>query len=128
MIYNCEYCKYNTTLKHCYDRHLHSVKHKLIESSPDTCFENKCKKCNKILLSKTSLWRHNKTCSGSLSPENTIVSNDLLKQLINEQTIMKQLIIELSKNQPPTIINNDNSTKFNLSVFFLNPVKPPPRG
>ena len=128
MQYHCEKCKYNTNLTYCYDRHIQSNKHKSREITQVECRDYKCRKCNKILLSKTSLWRHNKTCTETSStPENTIVSTDMLTRIMNEQAIMKQLIIELSKNQQPTIINNDNSTdnsttinntNFNLGVFL----------
>lgn len=60
--YYCEVCKYYTCIKRCYNDHLQSDRHKHKLESPNDCFETNCIKCNKILLSRTSLWRHNKIC------------------------------------------------------------------
>ena len=61
-VYNCERCKYKTFVKQNYSKHFITERHKVKINTTDTLFEHKCIKCNTILLSRTSLWRHNKNC------------------------------------------------------------------
>ena len=84
--YNCERCKYKTSIKHCYDKHLLSERHKVKQTTIEECYEHTCIKCNKLLLSKTSVWRHMKTCIVSLQPpEQTLEQKTRqLKLLINK--------------------------------------------
>ncbi|CAB4935260.1 unannotated protein [freshwater metagenome] len=59
--YNCFKCKYKTFVKQNYSKHLISEKHIIILNSIEE-FKNKCIKCHKIILAKTSLCRHIKNC------------------------------------------------------------------
>lgn len=132
MEYNCETCKYKTSVKQNYDKHNTSVKHKkLIESTDE--FKPKCIKCDKILLSRSGLWRHIKNCKvipksnielPQISIENTIESNtdilnntNMLKQVLEKQYLLEKLVIELSKNQAINITNNNNNN-FNLKIYL----------
>lgn len=144
MEYNCEKCKYRTVVKQNYSKHLLSEKHKLITESTEE-FKNKCIKCNKIILSRTSVWRHIKNCKvvPDPIPQNTVIekmdgdTKELLQKLLdgqsflangqtvlaNENKMLRQLVIELSKN-PSNITNsnntnNTNNNNFNMN-FFLN--------
>jgi hypothetical protein len=81
--YSCEKCRYKTYVKQNYDKHLHSDKHKIITESTEE-FTNKCTKCDKIILSRTSLWRHIKNCK-FIIPEPTLEQKThQLKLLINK--------------------------------------------
>ena len=62
MEYNCEKCKYKTCVKQNYNKHLQSEKHKIIIEAKEE-FTNICQKCSKIIISRTSLWRHTKNCT-----------------------------------------------------------------
>ena len=134
MEYNCEKCKYKTCVKQNYNKHLQSDKHKIIIESKDE-FKNICPKCSKIILSRTSLWRHTKNCTVIPEPPlaNVVIlntntntntdnnTNELLKQLLKNQLYLEKLVLELSNN-PSNIITNSNSNNtnnFNLQ-FFLN--------
>ena len=138
MEYNCEKCKYKTIIKQCFNKHLLSERHKVKQNSNEICFEQSCPKCSKIILSRTSLWRHTKNCTVIPEPPlaNVVIlntntdnnTNEILKKLldgqsllVNENKILRQMIIELSNN-PSNIITNSNSNNtnnFNLQ-FFLN--------
>ena len=127
MKYNCEVCKYNTSIKRCYSDHLQSDRHKHKMDSPNECFESICIKCKKVLLSKTSLWRHNKVCdvvpelSQSENTRINIDTNNLLKKLLEKQEFLEKLVIELSKNQPNNITNNitnNNNNSFNIMLYL----------
>ena len=85
-VYNCERCKYNTHTKQCYDNHLLTTRHKLKINSNDIIIERSCTNCHTIILSRTSLWRHMKTCVVSLRlPEQTLEQKARkLKLLINK--------------------------------------------
>ena len=71
--YSCEKCRYKTTIKQCYNTHLLSERHNFKINSTDDFFEQNCKICNKIILSRTSLWRHAKNCK--FIPEHTWTTN-----------------------------------------------------
>lgn len=133
MKYNCEVCKYNTSIKRCYSDHLQSDRHKHKMDSPNECFESICIKCKKVLLSKTSLWRHNKVCD--IVPEliqshniNAISIKDkaeLLEQisrLIDDknQNFFEKFVSELSKNPSNNITNITNNNNNNFTIMFLN--------
>lgn len=131
MQYNCEKCKYNTNFKQSYDRHLQSEKHKSREITKIECREHKCNKCNTILLSKTSLWRHKKTCIIEKSTlENTMIPNDIhemIKTIFEKQNFIEQLIVELSKKETAANITNNSNSNNNITnnnnfdvTFFLN--------
>ena len=137
MEYNCEKCKYKTHVKQCYNRHLLTERHKVKQISTEVRYERTCIKCNKILLSKTSVWRHSKMCDVTPAHKNTVIedtdTNELLQKILEGQTILangqtilanenkmlKQLVIELSKN-PSNIINSNNTNNTNTNNFNMN--------
>ena len=125
MDYNCERCKYSSCVKQNYNKHINSDRHKQKIDSNITLFEIKCITCDKLLLSKTSLWRHSKICNIVVSePTSTSLTQDIsvtesqetkymLKKLIDGQELLvngnialKQLIVELTKTQPSIVTNN----------------------
>ena len=64
--YSCEICKYNCNVECQWIRHQSGKKHldKLSNESIDDKKSHVCAVCNKIYLSRTSLWKHNKLCNG----------------------------------------------------------------
>ena len=136
--YNCCFCDYFTSRKNQFERHLATGKHK--NATNETQMKQKSTEkfecmCGQIYNSRTTLWRHKKTCNiddyhtdnlddnFELSKEqifNILKHNNELQQMLMEQN---KTIIELSKNNQ---INSNNTTNtnshnkaFNLN-FFLN--------
>ena len=141
----CKNCDYNTRKKSSYDKHILSAKH--IKSTNDNkimlklCSKYTCEKCEKYFNDRSGLWRHNKKCilekeniesisddkqseiNNNITPElvlNIIHQNQEFKDLLLEQN---KIIMEMSKNNSITNINNSNNINsnnktFNLQVFL----------
>ena len=58
--YNCNECGYHTNKLSEYERHINTTKHK--NRHIETKKTPMCDVCNKIFSSRTTLWRHKKTC------------------------------------------------------------------
>jgi hypothetical protein len=131
----CEKCQYGTNIKQNYDKHLLSKKHSIIEE-----FKFKCE-CKKDFKSQCGLKRHKKTCFSvngfSVAETNSIPENEMVQpenlasaianqenillKLVEKQEKMENLIVELSKNQKPSTINNNtNSNNTINNVTILN--------
>lgn len=139
--FTCELCHYTTCRKSQYDRHLSTDKHisrtieteskpKSSESSGHQCI------CGICFNSRTTLWRHKKTCSfeektsaeqapiqQTITPElvmELIKNNKELQQIILEQhTTLNNLVKNGISNTSLNSHNNNNNKTFNLQ-FFLN--------
>ena len=62
-MYLCEYCNYETSYKHHYDKHLTSKKHlKNTGQSPKNTIYYSCKQCNKKYKTRSGLWKHESKC------------------------------------------------------------------
>jgi len=109
-VYECLVCNYKCYKPSEYEKHTRTVKHnrlsnetieptmkQQISKSNQNQFE--CEKCKKKLNSRTSLWRHNKTCT--YTNENTVITinNDQYTTSIVEKKEdipdMKELIFTL---------------------------------
>jgi hypothetical protein len=108
----CENCNYGANKKQGYSRHLSSKKH--IEICKES-YKYSCNKCNKKYTSYSGFWSHKQLCKEEVKKEETQIN--VLKNEIME---MKELIIQLAKNMPATMIqNNDNSiNSTNINVFL----------
>ncbi len=145
-LFFCSTCGYKCSVKFSYDRHLLTAKHmsqsqmKQNETN-ETKKEKKEKKeknmceCGICYHSRTSLWRHKKTCNVVQNFEikeqknetNHEGKDELINYLIKENQEFKNLILEIIKKD--TITNNNNNINnntinshnktFNLQ-FFLN--------
>jgi hypothetical protein len=136
-IYTCETCDYKSSRYSQYERHLLTQKHKiycfetnetnLVPKGSVNLLQHNCM-CGISFNSKTTLWRHKKTCN-KVNTENKEPTEDdkekdvnkLVTYLMQENAEFKQLlidqnkqIIELSKNA-----GNNNNNSFNLN-FYLN--------
>ena len=70
IIYNCDYCYFNTCKKTDYNRHILTQKHLSNISATNDSVKNetddttkqyhKCSCCNKIYSDRSGLWRHQK--------------------------------------------------------------------
>ena len=128
-LFACEKCNYNTCRKSQYDRHLLTSKHKSATNLKQMKQIEFACNCGKIYGSRTTLWRHKKTCNGKNKEGSSVNLTDegLIQMLI---TLCKELkdenkeLIEVIKNGTHNTNNSHNNTHshnktFNLQ-FFLN--------
>jgi hypothetical protein len=113
----CENCDYGTSKKSSFVNHCksnkHNNKHKNNANYAFLCHQiYTCDSCEKTFKDRAGLWRHKKNCV-------CINKDELLLQLLKQNTDLQNKLIELSKEK--TIINSNNTTtnSFNLN-FFLN--------
>jgi len=151
--YWCSICDYKTNKKSCFDAHNISNKHtKNIVAKDDTEYQDKptqyiCQNCDRDFADRICLWRHKGKCLNkyndkqtdkqtdnalSLISQNTLITPELVIELIKNNTELKNVIIEqnttinnLVKNGiTNTNINNSNNTNnshnktFNLQLFL----------
>jgi hypothetical protein len=129
----CERCQYGTNIRQNFNNHELSKKHREINENKVKIYVCECKKPYKSYM---GYWTHKKTCPSISStdeinsiPENEMVpsssianqDNLLLLKMIEKQEKMENLIVELSKNQKPSTINNNtNSNNTINNVTILN--------
>ncbi len=121
--YHCDLCDYFTSDASNYNKHIKTPKHKMkqnifmVENSKQMGFFA-CKNCNKIMKSRTTLWRHEKKC---MNENKNVMMNDIEEELNklksenellkNENDKLKNKIIESTEQ---TVTNNT----FNVQVFL----------
>ena len=130
----CEYCNFRCSKKGDYNRHIITRKHKLMcnetQKTSKIIKSYTCSKCNVLFNSRTTLWRHTKTCNG-INTASNVITTELVMELIKDNKEMKQIILDqnntISKLVKNGIVTNNNITThtnshnktFNLQ-FFLN--------
>lgn len=128
----CDLCCYGTTNKKDFTKHENTKKHvdkmckKLIKSQIEKLniddSKHICSHCGKEYKEKSGLWRHKKKCSPTLqSSQNSMVTNDMVLKLMEQNHDLQKQIFELAKNQTVTNNLNSNNTTtnhFNLNVFL----------
>jgi hypothetical protein len=131
-IFQCIKCDFECCKKGDYNRHLLTLKHNMkqnetnLEQKSSNNFE--CTICKTLFHSRTTLWRHKKTCfldTQIIATEDD--QKELIQYLLKENSEFKQLMmdqnkqmIELAKKTGNNYSNNTNSNNsFNLN-FFLN--------
>ena len=127
--YFCEKCRYSTSVKYCYDKHILTLKHKMLKNANKKLKKNECPDkpyicdCGRCYKHQASLTRHRKQC------ESVTSETDDLKMIVNELKELKEENKELKEaickqqqqigNMAPkignTIINNKN---FNINIFL----------
>lgn len=133
-IYTCDLCHYITSRKSQYERHITTDKHKkrIIETEMKQNSSEKFKcSCGDIFYSRTTLWRHKKTCKEPKFSSN-MITTELVMELIKDNKEMKQILLEqhstintlvqngISNTHSSHNVNSMNNNKtFNLQ-FFLN--------
>jgi hypothetical protein len=133
----CEKCNYNTSKKNDYDKHILTAKHQNVyQCLPvNKSLSRECE-CGKTYSCKQSLYVHKKKCNiQNAIPQKTdietIDSNIVIKQLIQQNQDFKDLLIEQNKTiieamKHHSITNsisnvnqvNSNNKTFNLQVFL----------
>jgi hypothetical protein len=128
----CDLCCYGTINKKDFAKHENTKKHvdkmckRLIKSQIDKLnadiSKHICSHCGKEYKEKSGLWRHKKKCSPEQqSSQNTMVTNDMVLKLMEQNHDLQKQIFELAKNQTVTNNLNSNNTTtnhFNLNVFL----------
>ena len=146
LFFQCIYCDYTCYVKFSYERHLLTPKHiKRVQMKQNETNETKKEEkeekekntqnnicdCGIVFNSRTTLWRHKKTCTTIEKPyneENNNKKDELINYLMKENQEFKNLILEIVKKDTTINNNNNNSNNthtnshnksFNLN-FFLN--------
>uniref|UniRef100_A0A6C0B6T7 C2H2-type domain-containing protein n=1 Tax=viral metagenome TaxID=1070528 RepID=A0A6C0B6T7_9ZZZZ len=129
----CHTCCYGTENKKDFTKHENTKKHvdkvdqKLIKSQIAELKNRQplhvCSQCLKEYKDKSGLWRHKKKCYVEPIPivQNSMVTNDMVLKLMEQNHDLQKQIFELAKNQTVTNnLNSNNTTNnhFNLNVFL----------
>lgn len=125
--YNCELCKYITSNKSDYTKHLNTAKHKRV-TLDDTKLSphHKCN-CGKEFKHRQGLWKHKQKCNENIHTilnENDDTRYELLTntilELVKKNDELTSSIVEMSKHigNNNTITHNTVNNKFNLNVFL----------
>ena len=137
--YYCKHCKFTSKNKTDFSRHEKTAKHiaQLNVTSAETSVVPSqitsycCQQCNKEYKNRSGLWKHAQQCDASgrtesaiqiesqSPPINTMVSNEMIMCLIQQNKELQTTLIELAK-EARTVNNTSNTTnnQFNLNVFL----------
>jgi len=136
----CEKCDYKCRRKGDYNKHLRSVKHNTTNTT--NIQQSYSCDCGKIYNHRASLYNHKKSCTytpPSLPPppENTItytvepiepnsaelmvLVKELMKQNMELQNTMKEMIPHLGNNNTTNNTNSNNT--FNVQLYLENECK-----
>ena len=139
--FECIKCHFKCSKQSDWNRHILTRKHtcetNMEQNETQSVPLHKCKVCNDMFNSRTTLWRHKTSCekrqiitntSGETIPSITANFTRLIQQQMTANNEFKQMMIEqtnqmleIAKNTQ--VINNHttnhNNQKFNLN-FFLN--------
>ena len=134
----CEKCRFISSNKKDYTRHLSTDKHKILinpnKKPQKTPYDNQSHFCicGKKYKHLSSLCAHKKKCSfkkennenyenneNNENNENYKNDKELIQMLIKENNEMKNLILDVCKNKANiNIINTNNNKTFNLNLFL----------
>ena len=141
--FHCDYCDYNTFNKKDYSKHTFTLKHQKQLKSIDLAIKSPenpqnteikmftCQFCDKEYKDNSGLWRHSKKCTKNnkelqlvmSEPNDSANNTDLITYLMNENKELKNMIMEVCKNNNNTNITNNNNVNshnktFNMNVFL----------
>jgi len=136
--YECKSCHYKSFNKYDFEKHLNTIKHinaqKSIKNGDLAIILEKksqekiftCEICNKEYKDYSGLWKHKKKCKIQEPINNNCKLNEVeelkefMKYLMQENSEMKNMMIDVIKNGTHNTTNNNSHNKsFNLQ-FFLN--------
>ena len=137
IFYNCDKCRYSTSNKTHWNRHIQTEKHGKVLLATDcqqkkhishiTSIEPKfgCE-CGKFYTDRSGLWRHRKKCvqSNDASSGVAVVAHDqpslvtLIQDMMKQNQELQRQLIELANEKKNVINNTINYNKFNLMVFL----------
>jgi uncharacterized Zn-finger protein len=99
--YSCNNCGYFTDNKQNYERHQTSAKHKELSNKKEKENEKiyECKNCDKKFITNGGLWKHKKTCEVKKEPQNVVMDENLLCNLIeNNRDKILQILLKNTAN------------------------------
>ena len=104
VIRTCECCNFSTPLKHIFDDHLKSKKHRLHQNQVNVPLQTfDCKKCNKKYFSYSGLYVHKKRCNAG-----SVNNNSSYQSLITTETdfVPTELIQKLLESNMKLLESN----------------------
>ena len=72
--YSCDICNYECQSRRAYNQHIKSTTHRIAigdQVSPDDDVV-RCRECGGVFGSRTTLWRHKKTCNSAKSSDTAV--------------------------------------------------------
>lgn len=145
-IFECKMCYYSTSNKYDYNKHILTLKHKMVQNGTrmgtHLSQQHICYICNKTYKFRTGLARHNRNYHTELlnemiepdevndgvknepeeNEENTNNTILLLTQALNKQGEQIDKLIQSQNDMIPHIGNNNNN-KISINVFLKNDCK-----
>jgi hypothetical protein len=131
--YFCASCEYKTNNKKDYNKHLLTSKHQNetnetnlkqnVPENPKKSPNFECL-CGLSYNSRTSLWRHKKTCDEEKQDISEPSDKELIMMLIKENSELKNMVLDVCQKIQPlnNTVNshnvNSNNKTFNLNVFL----------
>ena len=144
--YNCENCKFNSSNKKDYDKHLLTAKHQRIHENTKKPQKNvlmyTCSNCKKSYKFHSGLWKHKQKCTHEslekeiydgetdkerpsqeleVKEENTIDYKDMFIHLMKQNQELQKTLLqqqETINEMIPKIGNNNNTTNNNNNQQF----------
>jgi hypothetical protein len=107
--YSCVKCGYYTNVKQNYETHNLSNRHK---KNDEDKFIYECKNCDKKFITNGGLRKHNKTCEVKKEPTNTVMDENILCKLIEEnRDKILQILLKNNKseNENQLVLYNNNN-------------------
>ena len=111
--YSCDICGFKCSIKPLYNQHLNTISHKIAMGEEDIAdyADVTCNLCGQIMKSRSSLWRHKKTCI----EKNMIVQNDNTNDSKLESTNDSKL--ESTNDSKANSVNNDENKETIKDTF-----------
>ena len=122
----CYLCDIKCSKQSEWNRHILTLKHLSdtteTQMKPQNASIHTCS-CGQILKSRSTIWRHKKTCQKKEEPNFT--DKDIIKMLLKDNSELKAMILEVVKSVQPNTTNNstnnsNNTTNnnFNLQIYL----------
>ena len=130
--YICNNCNFSTNSSKDWKRHLDTKKHQKLTEKNTNQSDWQCPVCNLRFGSRTTLWRHKKTCEEAttkpivVKQESTTEIQDVNKMFldaISENTRLQKEILEQSKmlaEKSNVVIGSNNNNQYININMFLN--------
>lgn len=124
--YECMDCKFTSSNKKDYNRHLLTRKHINIMNGYIKPSEYVCNSCDKKLADRASLWKHKKICKGVLKNElrepDTVVEREVLD--VSNTVTIDEIMCILKKQRRELfdliVIQQDFITKQKIQIAKLD--------
>jgi len=114
-IYSCKSCYFKCSKKSDWDRHISTAKHKLKQNETTNTPKSAklCTICNLTFNSRTTLWRHKKTCT-TITSEVALITNEIISsdsELELEEPTLKEMFIKVVEQNQAILLENQEMRK-----------------